>query len=334
MGGGVYCTNENCPDRVRNGTIPEYRSGITICPVCSSTLEGDEPLYDPPDGAARRLVGNLGFEKRLFRRAPLIDRATAGWIIDTYQWFLENFGGPDHAAETQLVEPTEEFFPIASDADETARAIFESVRRAAGMDDWPCRLCAQDTSVPDELHPGITVVPEDPDPLGTFSIPGEWGEGATITYDRRLQDTPAQLVATFAHELAHYLLATARTAPPGGDEFEEPATDLGAVFLGFGVFACNAAFSFAQYSDGDWIGWRTSLGGYLGEDQLSFALALFLLVHELSPESCRQYLDPNPRGYLSDSLRQLTYVDGEIERLRALLERAPAAQQGVEPDVE
>src|SRR5205085_12416082 len=46
---------------------------------------------------------------------------------------------------------------------------------------------------------------------------------------------PGRLIATFAHELAHYLLATAPTSPPCEDDEHEFLTDLTAAYLGFGV---------------------------------------------------------------------------------------------------
>jgi preprotein translocase subunit SecY len=33
-----FCTNPNCPDRLKNGRFTEYRDGITKCPVCNSPL--------------------------------------------------------------------------------------------------------------------------------------------------------------------------------------------------------------------------------------------------------------------------------------------------------
>ncbi|MDH4318404.1 MAG: hypothetical protein OEV64_08445 [Desulfobulbaceae bacterium] len=44
------------------------------------------------------------------------------------------------------------------------------------------------------------------------------------------------MIATFAHELSHYLIATAPEPPPGGWESWKFATDIGATFLGFGIF--------------------------------------------------------------------------------------------------
>ncbi|MEM7412205.1 MAG: hypothetical protein AAF430_18395 [Myxococcota bacterium] len=318
---------------MRFGTIPEYQPGIRTCPQCGDNLvedesAKDEPAYNPDDGAANRLRGRKGFAKRWFRRAPFLDVDTAGWIIDTYSWFLTHFGEEQSSAEMVLIEPSEEFFPFSLSRDhDDVRAVFEAVRSYAGMDTWPCSLEPQGQPLQGRITPGIVAVSESPDPLGTFSVPGKWEDGAKITYSPALASNPVQLVATFAHELAHYLLLTAEDPPPGGEALEEPATDLGSVFLGFGIFACNAAFSFRQYTDGDWIGWEHGGMGYLGEEELSFALALFILTHDIDPGPATKHLDANPRGFLSYALRQLGHAEDEIVRLRSLVGGSCGSQQ-------
>ena len=47
--------------------------------------------------------------------------------------------------------------------------------------------------------------------------------------------------ATFAHELARYLVETFEEPAPGGDALLEPAVDIAAVFMGFGLFMANSA---------------------------------------------------------------------------------------------
>ncbi|MBN1906670.1 MAG: DUF2007 domain-containing protein [Deltaproteobacteria bacterium] len=44
-----FCTNLNCPDKLKNGRFAEYRDGITKCPVCNS------PLTDNPFEANRNV---------------------------------------------------------------------------------------------------------------------------------------------------------------------------------------------------------------------------------------------------------------------------------------
>ena len=319
----LLCVNAECPDLLRHGVTPEFRRDVKICPACGTPLQPDAAAYDPPDGAGRRLARLPSFQARWYRARPLIDAHAAGWIIDTYSWFLSQFVGAEHEAQRVLVQPTDEFFPIQHRSEGRAIEIFEAVRSLAGMEDWPCRLEEQ-VERPDKLHPALIVVPEGDAALGTFSVPGEWGDGAVITYDPALVREPVRLIATFAHELTHYLLATSRSAPPGGESFEERATDLGAVFLGFGVFMANSAFEFRTYEEDGWSGWQVAGGGYLREDQLAFALALFLLVHGMEAERAAPYLDPNPRKYLKLALRQLAGAPEEVERLRAMHAAAEA----------
>ncbi len=70
------------------------------------------------------------------------------------------------------------------------------------------------------------------------------------------------MVATFAHELAHFLLATSPEPLPVPDEEVEFLTDLTAVFLGFGLFLCNTRFRYEQFSDGVSAGWSMKRQGY------------------------------------------------------------------------
>ncbi|MDX6851136.1 hypothetical protein SCD92_17290, partial [Gilvimarinus sp. SDUM040013] len=64
-------------------------------------------------------------------------------------------------------------------------------------------------------------------------------------FQQPARTSPTQLVATFAHELSHYLTCTANEPPPGGWDNWEFATDIAATFLGFGVFMANSSFNFS-----------------------------------------------------------------------------------------
>jgi hypothetical protein len=125
------------------------------------------------------------------------------------------------------------------------------------------------------------------------------------------------LVATFAHELSHYLLACAKNDPPGGPEAEEHATDIGAVFMGFGIFLCNAAFQFEGFSEGLSEGWRVSRQGYLNESELSYALAIFMCLLETPFKLARPHLDTNPRTFLKKAIKHLSkYHERDLARLK------------------
>lgn len=51
-----FCTNQNCPDRLKNGRFTEYMDGIKTCPVCNSPLT-DNSLE--PDRNGKKIYNDL-----------------------------------------------------------------------------------------------------------------------------------------------------------------------------------------------------------------------------------------------------------------------------------
>jgi len=141
------------------------------------------------------------------------------------------------------------------------------------MEQWPCRLEKVAADSPQMSHP--TEALYSAGPLGTFSVQGD---EVVIQYSEAMLRNPDALAATFAHELCHYLLANAGD-PPGGPDLMEHSTDCAAAYLGFGVLLANSARQFEQFNDGEWQGWRASTAGYLSEQALVTATALFAALH-------------------------------------------------------
>lgn len=322
----MICSDVRCRERVESGSVAEPGLEPSHCPICRAPLVDPAPLYDPPDGAGRRIASRPGFVERPWQLPPLLSACEAGWILDAYRWFLTHLGDADHADRTRLVEPVDSEFTSDDPgqvrecgARDLARALFEACKRHAGLADWPCALEAREAAQVDRVAPHLLLFSIDGEAAGTYHAADDPDETPTITFDPRLVAQPEVLVATFAHELAHGLLDTVEDVPPGGEDFEEPMTDLAAVFLGFGIFLCNAAFEFSQDFDGRWMSWQTTTHGYLPEDTLAFALALFLRTHAIDPERALRHLDPNPRRYLREALEQLDSIPEEVAALKKLL---------------
>lgn len=236
--------------------------------------------------------------------------------MDAYAWVFGNFGAEVFFAETELVTPTPDHFPAPNASDNPAKAIFARVQAFAGMENWQCELVAQepDTDVQVDEYLVVQNVPRSP--AGTFSVQGSAeGAVATITYNPDLLRHPESLIATFAHELGHYLGETAKEPPPGGSDFWEPATDLLAVAMGFGIFMANSAFSFRQYHTAGGSGWQSSQQGYLSQAELAFALAVFAELKKIPSEDVEQHLSPTPRSFFRRSRKNLTQMDEELLRL-------------------
>ena len=250
-----------------------------------------------------------------FKRRSLLSSEDTYFQVETFKWLLTYFGGSDFVDGTVLVLPTKQYFPTEVESElEAVEATFEAVRKYCGLDNWPCKLEVQDEDIDPKVAPTIAVQNTPSNPLGTFSVTE--AQEVIITYNPSLSADPQQMVATFAHELAHYLTATAAEPPPGGWENWEFATDIAATFLGFGVFMANNAFSFNQFTDVDAQGWQSRRNGYLSEAEHCFALALFLLLKKIPIEEATRHLKPN----LAKMLKKANGEIGDSEILRELSE--------------
>jgi hypothetical protein len=237
-----------------------------------------------------------------------IDRDELDFQLATFKWLTGEFGP---VGERPLVLPTRDYFPLSGARGELAvREIFDFVRAAAGMAGWPCELRAGKSDVPVEAgnahllrHEGGSA------PCGTFQVAdGPAGRHAIITYNPGMERDPPGLAATFAHELGHYLMATAAGTPPGGWELHELHTDLAAVYLGFGIFLANSARNFSQFQDATEMGWSSRTQGYLSEGALVTGLAVFQRLGGREPDAARPFL----KSYLQSDLKR---ADRGLRRL-------------------
>ena len=214
-----------------------------------------------------------------------LDAPRRGWQFETFAWLLRNCGGFPKFTETTLVLPVEEHFPDRGMKGHAGvAALFRRVRDHAGMAEWPC-----------------AVEPETEPPR---ALTGRTDRIPIIKYrPDALEPTP--LVATFAHELARHLVETFEEPAPGGDALLEPAIDIAAVFMGFGLFIANSAVRKAEF--------------HLNEGELVHALAMFCLLRNVPPESIDRHLNPHLRKYLRLATRDLAQHEVEFRRLRAVL---------------
>ncbi len=260
-----------------------------------------------------------------FRRKPLLSEEDEHFQIECYKWLLRHFGGDDFYKETQLILPEKEFFPAqANSPQEAAQVTFEQVKKYAGMEEWACRLEPQEKDPDLHIAPTVILTGVERSPLGTFSVNDK--DEVTITYNPDIVSDSTQMVATFAHELSHYLTATAAEPPPGGWDNWEFATDIGAVFLGFGLFTANAAFCFQQHTEVGIQGWRSSRNGYLSEAEYSYSLAIFLRLKAIAPDSVFPHCNLNIRNHLKTALKELenNHVIQSLHDVRY----APKSSQG------
>lgn len=206
----------------------------------------------------------------LFGPSLDIDRDEFEWLAACFAWIERTLGAQDKR---------DGFVPTLVLSDNTALAsantandLFLAVKSLAGLEAWECRL-EKGEPRRERVDTGIEtgLVSEPGRTMGTFSIENNV---PVVRYDPTLVRNPETLTATFAHELAHLVIHSLGT-PPGGEALEEHATDLMAVYLGFGVFLANSARNFSQFTDGAMHGWSSETSGYLSENALVTAVAIF-----------------------------------------------------------
>ena len=125
------------------------------------------------------MIARLKFQPKNF-----LDDSRRKWQFATYAWLLRITGGHAKFLETDLILPSEEFFPDRGLKGRAGVAtLFQRVRDHAGMADWPCTVeveAGEPRSGSDSANPeGLRV----------------------ITYRRGAFDSGA-LVAHFGRELA------------------------------------------------------------------------------------------------------------------------------------
>lgn len=225
-----------------------------------------------------------------FRPKSFLDPARREWQFAAFAWLIRNSGGYPKFLDTELVLPTETFFPDpALNGHAGVAALFRRVRVHAGMEDWPCGIEPDETAD----RPWLS---------GANSVP-------VIRYRPDALE-PASLVAALARELARYFTETFEEPAPGAPALGEHALDVAAVFMGFGVFMANSAIE--------------SGGHELNEGELAHALAIFCLLRRMSPESVDAHLNPHLRKYLRLAARDLAQHEASFQRLRSIFAVVPA----------
>lgn len=266
----------------------------------------------------------------LFGPKRPLDRDELDWQLAAFQWLLAEYGGVEAHRQRILVDPTGDYFSDSTlTGAERGEELFGEVKAIAGMAQWPTRLVARQSAKGSyQVNAQTFVQPIGTGAAGTYQLlpAGDNGWVAEIRYDVGLIADPPALVATFAHELGHYLLATARHSFPGGEDMHELLTDLTAVFMGFGIFLANSARHYsAQQLEGGHM-WRSGHQGYLSERALVTALVLSELLAGRVPRDARTFLKPYLAQDLDIALKWFARRD-----VHADIVGVDLADYGVEP---
>jgi len=178
----------------------------------------------------------------LFKAKPLVSKQEESWLIDAFIWACDNFDGQYFLEQTQVIEPTGQFFPDqVSSVEQMAQTVFKRVRDYAGLQVWPVQLVNPNQMMPQQIAPFKFVGSNrgaDAQIVNPPSIP------MSLSYNPNQINQPQDLVASLAGSLALMMVYQKGVMPPGGKEQIPAASDALACYLGFGVMMSNTVYQF------------------------------------------------------------------------------------------
>ena len=190
-----------------------------------------------------------------------------------------------------------------SGTEENAFWAFERLTSIMHIDTWEIQLMFY-SNAPTEFSEGIVATPSD-------KLKGSWKSSVGKYVDKGFGDKeiwielsllsdPVDLIATMAHELAHYkLLGEYRM-----EENDELITDLTAVAFGFGIFMGNSYFNFSQWTGTTHQGWQMQKRGYLPEQVIAYAVA-WIALYRNEEISWKRYLNKTMTKYFEQSYKYI-----------------------------
>lgn len=254
----------------------------------------------------------------LFKSRPLLDEATTLWLFDCYAWALQQFDAKVFREATPLVLPNDRFFPGRVDSIEgMANLIFDKVKGYAAVSHWPTRLMDGTQCT---LDAPVKLVIDGPLRRSDGKTPEAVAEEQRlpVAYDPALVNNPEAMIASLSHQLAHYLATMADTPPPGGEENWAQATEVLAVFLGFGPMVANSSFNVRIPRCGSCAPQPADRQSFLSQYDLTYALAIFCVLKGIPNREVLPSLKGPLRGFFKRAVNEVSANGKALGRLQQI----------------
>ncbi len=253
----------------------------------------------------------------LLNKQPVVDSASSEWIFEAFGWALENFDANLFYSDTVLVRPTNEYFPgTVNSVHGMAEIIFDRVKVYAGISHWPTLV--QDQSMCQLIESQqVQIQGALRGPEGVTDESVEDDQRLIIPYNPQQINNPEGMIATYAHILSHHMGRMAKSPPPGGIDYWPQATELLAIFLGFGFMFANSAYNF-RGGCGSCYNPYAQRDAYLSEVEATYALALFCQLKSIPDAEVTPHLKSHLRRTYRKSVRDIGDKGRETARLKQI----------------
>lgn len=240
----------------------------------------------------------------LFKKEPVVDSSSHNWILDTFVWALENFELSVFKKETQLILPTNEFYPgNVSSVHEMAQSVFDKTLEYAGLQHWPIVLVAP-ADIGQQNLPSLDFIDIKRGGAVKFSSQLDVEQSIKVSYNPNQVNQPQDLVASFAQAFAMIVIVQSGKTPPGGAELLPQAVELVACFMGFGVMFSNTAYQF-KGGCGSCFNPYANRNVSLSENDMIYCLALFSVLKQINVKTITPSLKSHLRSPFKRSYKEL-----------------------------
>lgn len=256
-----------------------------------------------------------------FKTSPVLDKESIQWQFELYEWALRHFDASIFFHYSQLVEPSNQFFPgRANSSEEMAQLIFSKVKKYAALSHWPCYLSSKmSTENSCRTQPVKVIVSGNLRTINGVEPDYVLLENRLpIIYDPRQVNNPEAIIATFAHTLAHHLASMAPEAPPGGAENWPHAIEVLAVFLGFGLMFANSAFVYKNITCGSCQPTTIDRTAWLSQYDITYSLAIFCVLKDIPAKHATKNIKKSLRSYFKKAYKDVQKQSSQLEKLKTL----------------
>ncbi|UTW45008.1 hypothetical protein KFE80_11565 [bacterium SCSIO 12696] len=248
----------------------------------------------------------------LLKPKPVIDDDSVSWLLDCFHWAISEY---DRQAfqECPLVLPSNDFFPDrVNSVHGMAQAIFSRVTQYAGLNHWPFILVSPENFIPAPV-PRLSLDTHQRGDIQAASDPHS--PQLIISYQPQQTKQPQAMAASFSHLVAQHLVYQSGQTPPGGNDYLSQATEVVAIFMGFGLLITNSAYQF-RTGCGSCYDPAANRNAVLSERESLVALAIFCHLKGIDNRHLFQHLKGHLKGTYKRAQKQLQSYHSELAQLK------------------